>query len=170
MAPAVRDGLFGKGKPDEDFQQLPLPIVNFIRGAVLRQRPHCPGIIFPVKQLPDSGHDLLIRGTNSIFFQKITHGLAQPRSKTAQRFHGRPAAPFSMRESIFRVISSPQSARWDNPASSRVKRSFSPSSIVALRSFLWLNGLYHTFPRFSTVTKISFAIFPNFVYNNHSIS
>lgn len=88
--PPISDGFFGEVEPDEDFQQLPLPIVNFIRGAVLRQRLHCPGVIFPVKQLPDSGHDLLIRGTNGIFFQKITHGLAQPRSKTAQCFHGRP--------------------------------------------------------------------------------
>ena len=65
--PPISDGFFGEVEPDEDFQQLPLPIVNFIRGAVLRQRPHCPGIIFPVKQLPGSGHDLLIRRTDGVF-------------------------------------------------------------------------------------------------------
>jgi hypothetical protein len=38
------------------------------------------------------------------------------------------ADPFSICDSIFRVISPPQSCRWDNPASSRACRSRCPNS------------------------------------------
>jgi hypothetical protein len=40
------------------------------------------------------------------------------------------AEPFSMRESIFRVMRSPQSCRWESPADNRAFLIFSPMVIL----------------------------------------